>query len=118
MEKRVENSAKNENEIYLRREFSHSNEELSAPQTKYIQDVSYLRLKNLTLGYTIPKSLLNKLKIEYLRIFFSAENILTFSNLEKDINLDPEIANDSYSGFNSGTYPMQKIYSLGINLTF
>ena len=95
-----------------------ANEELSAPQTKYLQDVSYLRLKNLTLGYTIPKSLLNKIKVEHMRVFFSAENILTFSNLEKDIDLDPEIANASYNGFNSGTYPMQKTYSLGLNITF
>ncbi len=94
------------------------NEELGAPQTKYLQDASYLRLKNLTLGYTLPKSVLEQLRVEYLRIYFSAENLLTFSNLDKDVDLDPEIVNKSYSGFDSGTYPMQRTYSFGVNLTF
>jgi TonB-linked SusC/RagA family outer membrane protein len=94
-----------------------NNEELGAPQTKYLQDASYLRLKNLTLGYTIPKPFLNKIKIEDLRIYFSAENILTFSNLDKDVDLDPEIVNKSFSGSSSGTYPTQKTYSIGVNMT-
>jgi TonB-linked SusC/RagA family outer membrane protein len=95
-----------------------ANEELSAPQTKYLQDASYLRLKNLTLGYTLPRTLLNKIKIEHAKVYFSAENVLTFSNLEKDIDLDPEIVHKSYNGYNSGTYPMQRTYSLGLNITF
>jgi TonB-linked SusC/RagA family outer membrane protein len=94
------------------------NEELSAPQTKYLQDASYLRLKNLTLGYTLPKALLNRARIENLRVYFSAENVLTFSHLDKDIDLDPEIVHKSYNGSNSGTYPMQRTYSLGLNITF
>jgi TonB-linked SusC/RagA family outer membrane protein len=95
-----------------------ANEELGAPQTKYLQDASYLRLKNLTLGYTLPKALLSRIKIEHLRVYFSAENVLTFSNLDKDVDLDPEIVNKSYSGSSSGTYPMQRTYSLGVNMTF
>lgn len=95
-----------------------NNEELGAPQTKYLQDASYLRLKNLTVGYSLPKSVLNKLNVEYLRFYFSAENVFTFSGLDKGIDLDPEIVNASYNGFNSGTYPMQRTYSVGVNLTF
>jgi TonB-linked SusC/RagA family outer membrane protein len=95
-----------------------ANEELSAPQTKYLQDASYLRLKNLTFGYTLPKALLARLKVEQLRVYFSAENVLTFDNMDKDIDLDPEIVHKSYNGHNSGTYPMQRTYSLGLNLTF
>lgn len=94
-----------------------SNMELAAAQTKYLQDASYLRMKNLTIGYSLPKSVLKKLNISYLRFYFSAENLFTISNLDKGIDLDPEII-DKYNGFNSGTYPMQRIYSIGANLTF
>ncbi len=95
-----------------------SNEEMAAPQTRYLQSATYLRLKNLTVGYALPKSVLDKLRVEYLRVYFSAENVFTFSGLDKGIDLDPEIVNKSYNGFNSGTYPMQRSYSLGVNLTF
>lgn len=94
-----------------------ANMELAAAQTKYLQDASYLRMKNLTIGYTLPKSVLDKLKISYLRFYLSAENLFTISNLDKGIDLDPEII-DKYNGFNSGTYPMQRVYSMGVNLTF
>ncbi|MDR2948265.1 MAG: TonB-dependent receptor [Prevotella sp.] len=93
------------------------NMELAAAQTKYLQDASYLRLKNLTIGYSIPKNILKSLNISYLRFYFSAENLFTVSHLDKGIDLDPEII-DRYNGFNSGTYPMQRIYSIGANLTF
>jgi len=92
--------------------------ELGATQTKYLQSTAYLRLKNITLGYTLPKTMLSKLHIEQLRVYFSAENVFTISGLVKDIDLDPEISNSSYSGFGSGVYPMQRIYSFGVNLTF
>ncbi|GHT28250.1 SusC/RagA family TonB-linked outer membrane protein [Bacteroidia bacterium] len=93
------------------------NMELAAAQTKYLQDASYLRMKNLTIGYSIPKNILSKLNISYLRFYFSAENVFTISHLDKGIDLDPEII-DRYNGFNSGTYPMQRTYSIGANLTF
>ena len=92
--------------------------ELGAKQTKYLQSTAYLRLKNLTLGYTLPKTVLSKLQIKQFRIFLSAENLFTISGMDKGIGLDPEISNSSYSGFNSGVYPLQKIYSFGVNLTF
>lgn len=94
-----------------------ANMELAAAQTKYLQDASYLRMKNLTIGYALPKTLLDKIKISYLRFYMSAENLFTISNLDKGIDLDPEII-DRYNGFNSGTYPMQRVYSIGANLTF
>jgi hypothetical protein len=56
--------------------------------------------------------------VEQLRIYFSAENVFTFSGIVKGIDLDPEVANRGYSGFNSGIYPMQRTYSFGVNLTF
>jgi TonB-linked SusC/RagA family outer membrane protein len=91
--------------------------ELAAAQTKYLQDASYLRMKNLTIGYTLPKLVLKKLQVSSLRFYFSAENLFTISNLDKGIDLDPEII-DRYNGFDSGTYPMQQSYSFGVNLSF
>ncbi|WP_208603027.1 TonB-dependent receptor [Pedobacter steynii] len=83
--------------------------ELGNPQTKYLQDASYLRLKNLTLGYTLPKSLTNKMKMDKLRVYFSAENVFDISHIKA--RLDPE-------GLNGKLYPFQKTFSFGLNLNF
>lgn len=89
------------------------NSELGMNQTQYLQDASYLRLKNLTVGYTLPKELVSKWGINNLRFYFSAENIWTLSHL--DIELDPEVSTTSAMGSN---YPMQKTFSLGFNIGF
>lgn len=83
--------------------------ELGAPQTRYLQNAAYLRLKNLTVGYTLPSALTRKAHIERLRFYFSAENIFTRSHLKA--NLDPE-------GLGGSVYPFQKTYSGGLNLNF
>ncbi|WP_211093060.1 SusC/RagA family TonB-linked outer membrane protein [Chitinophaga polysaccharea] len=84
-------------------------DELSAPQTKYLQNAAYLRLKNVTLGYTLPKNVTDRMKISRLRFYFSAENIFTISHLK--VNLDPE-------GLDGTIYPFQKTYSFGLNMNF
>lgn len=89
------------------------NSELGMNQTQYLQDASYLRLKNLTFGYTLPKNLLTKWGIENLRFYFSAENIWTLSHL--DVELDPETSTTDALGAN---YPMQKTFSFGFNVGF
>ncbi|WP_205195699.1 SusC/RagA family TonB-linked outer membrane protein [Chitinophaga sp. Cy-1792] len=83
--------------------------ELGAPQTRYLQNAAYLRLKNITVGYTLPKSLTDKMRIAHLRFYFSAENVFTVSHLKADI--DPE-------GLDGTIYPFQKTYSCGLNLNF
>ncbi|WP_201747965.1 SusC/RagA family TonB-linked outer membrane protein [Chitinophaga vietnamensis] len=83
--------------------------ELAAAQTKYLQNAAYLRLKNITLGYTLPKQLTEKMKIARLRVYFSAENIFTVSHLRA--NIDPE-------GLDGAIYPFQKTYSFGLNMNF
>jgi TonB-linked SusC/RagA family outer membrane protein len=81
--------------------------------TRYLQDASYLRLKNLTLGYTLPREVTGKWGISNLRVYFSGENLWTLSHIKVDA-LDPEtVGTSGYS-----TYPMQAIYSLGLNLSF
>lgn len=83
------------------------------PQTRYLQDASYLRLKNLQLGYTIPKQIAAKAAMSNCRIFVSIENLLTFSSLP-DI-YDPETVSGGYFGLG---YPVSKTASIGLNVTF
>ncbi len=87
--------------------------ELGEVQTKYLQNIAYLRLKNITLGYTLPIGLTKRYKIERLRFYVSGENLFTHSNL--DVNLDPEILVNSSSG---KVYPFQKTVSFGLNMSF
>lgn len=85
--------------------------ELGIPQTRYLIDASYFRIKNITFGYTLPKDVLDKLNISTLRIFLSAENMFTFSDITK-FGMDPE----SLSG--QGEYPQQEKYAIGVNFGF
>ncbi|OUO54814.1 hypothetical protein B5F77_02485 [Parabacteroides sp. An277] len=89
------------------------NSELGMPQTQYLQNASYLRLKNLTLGYTLPKALVNQWHIENLRFYFSAENLWTWNHLDE--KLDPETQTTGNLG---KSYPMQRTFSFGFNLGF
>lgn len=79
--------------------------------TFWIQNTSYLRMKNLQFGYTIPKNLLKPLGIENLRVYYSAENLFTFENMFFDI--DPENSNQS-----GNDYPLLQTHSFGVNVTF
>jgi len=81
-------------------------------QTRYLQDASYLRLKNLQLGYTIPQSITQKAGIQKLRIYFSGENILTRSKIAK--MFDPETVDGGSGG---SVYPLSKVYSAGLSIT-
>ena len=76
-----------------------------------LYDASYLRLKNLQLGYNIPASLLKKISVDRVRIYATAENLLTFS---KWPGVDPE----KPKGDNIDVYPLVKTYSVGINIGF
>lgn len=86
-------------------------------QSRYMQNGAYMRLKNIQVGYTLPKHVLDKMGMEYLRFYVSAENILTISSLPN--GFDPETAYSAYTGSNSGkTYPLQATVSFGVNVTF
>ncbi|MDR0415179.1 MAG: TonB-dependent receptor [Prevotellaceae bacterium] len=80
-------------------------------QTKYLQDASYLRFKNLQIGYTLPKSVLGKVGIDRLRVYVSGENLATFTSLLETV--DPEFAVST-----GKIYPLQSTWSVGINLSF
>ncbi|WP_449437756.1 SusC/RagA family TonB-linked outer membrane protein [Pedobacter steynii] len=86
---------------------------LDIPQTKYLLNGAYLRIKNVTLGYTLPTSLTKRFKVNRLRIFVSGENIYEFSAIKKFI--DPEAVNQGSSAW---AYPFQRKYAVGLNLDF
>lgn len=80
--------------------------------TRHLEDGSYLRLKNVTLSYTVPKTILQKIKVEGLRIYLMGENIYTWTKFS---GWDPESSLDGTSWFK---YPNPKTYSVGLDLTF
>lgn len=77
--------------------------------SQYVVDGSYLRLKSLQIGFTVPKSVLTKLKIESARFYLGGFNLFTWDKLDY---LDPEMPNA-----NNGFYPQQKMYTFGTNIT-
>jgi TonB-linked SusC/RagA family outer membrane protein len=81
----------------------------------YIQDGSYLRLKNITLGYTLPTTLTRKIGISRLRVFGRAENLVTWT---KYWGFDPEIGSGVTSlGVDYGVYPQARTWTIGFNLS-
>ena len=82
-------------------------------QSRYLQDASYIRLKNLQIGYSLPDRFISKLRLEKLRVYVGGENLLTASKM---IAFDPE-ANVRANGANL-VYPLSKSLSTGLNLTF
>lgn len=91
--------------------------------TRWIYDGSYIRLKNLSLGYNLPASVLNNLNISKLRVYVSAQNIFTVTNYP---GYDPEVNYNSGGstngnrnvGLDYGSYPNAKSYTLGVNIGF
>ncbi len=101
----------------------------NVPSSVYVENGSYLRLRNVTLGYTLPADLLKRFSITRVRLYVSAQNLFTIT---KYSGLDPEIGNATgtnvatgasqssatASGIDEGTYPSSKFYTLGLNVTF
>lgn len=98
--------------------------ELAIPQTRYLQNASYVRLKNVTIAYNLPKSLIQKIGAKSVRIYFNGQNLWTYSPMFKITkNFDPEVIEGSDPEVNSSggdgfSYPMLKSFSFGINLGF
>ena len=86
---------------------------------RYIEDGSYLRIKNVSLGYTLPKKLLRKIKLENLRVYCNIQNLYTFTKYN---GYDPEVGastqNANVFGCDNGRYPSPTTYSFGINIAF
>ena len=87
---------------------------LNVRNDRYLQDLAYIRLKNLTVGYTLPVNLVQKAKISRARLFVSGENLWTATKLRSDY-IDPEQAAQEVNG---RAYPYSKTFSFGIDITF
>ena len=98
------------------------------PQTKYLQDMSYLRFKQLTVGYTLPAAITKKALIQKARLYFSAENLCMLHNGMKGTGIDPEIGSShNATYFNTSANvnqdfgrvtPMPRTFSFGMQVTF
>ena len=93
---------------------------ITYPSSYYVEDGSYLRIAQLTLGYTFPKKWLQKIMISNARVYFTANNLATITGYS---GYDPEVssANDNVvctPGYDSSTYPRSRSYVVGLNLTF
>src|SRR5690606_31177329 len=92
--------------------------------TRFLEDGSYTRLKNLQIGYSFPASLLDRLGIKSCRIYMSGTNLLTFTKYEG--GMDPEMTvsdnalneGERSAGMDWGTYPSARSYNMGLTLTF
>jgi TonB-linked SusC/RagA family outer membrane protein len=106
---------------------SNTSRTLGVVQTKYIQNIAYLRLKNIQIGYNLPKNLVAKIGASDLRVYMSGENLWTWSPLYKIVgkgHIDVENTGPSDQLFTSGNagdgynYPMMSSTSFGISVTF
>lgn len=82
----------------------------------YVYDGSYMRLKNIQLGYTLPQNLTKKVFVSSLRVYVAGENLLTFTKYH---GFDPEISSGSTSlGIDRGVYPQSRVWTIGVNMAF
>ena len=86
---------------------------------RYIEDGSYLRIKNIVLGYTLPKKLVERIKLERIRVYMNIQNLYTFT---KYTGYDPEVGASTQTsnvyGCDNGRYPSPTTYSFGVNIGF
>ncbi len=82
------------------------------PSSRFVEDASYLRLKNMQIGYTIPKSLTGKIGVERLRFYVGGSNLLTFTKYK---GFDPEVGDN---GRDYGNFPQARTLLLGLNMNF
>ena len=90
-------------------------------QSRYVLNAAFMRLKNLQIGYSIPKRLVNKITLQQARIYISGENLLVLTKLPKNHDPETSIASSPENGgYNSAgvIYPISTSLSLGVNLTF
>lgn len=91
------------------------------PQTKYLVNMAYLRLKNVTIGYTLPASITKKVYMEKVRFYGSVNNLCLLYNGAKDYPVDPEM-NAGQGSLSYGTwgrtYPITRTWSVGVQVTF
>jgi TonB-dependent starch-binding outer membrane protein SusC len=91
----------------------------NVPSDAWIENGSFLKLKNLTVGYTLPDKIIKNLSLSNLRVYVSTQNLFWITGYS---GLDPEIGiqnnNPTQNGLDSGTYPSSKFFTFGLNVTF
>ncbi len=91
----------------------------NVPSSQYVEDGSFLRLKNLQVGYTIPSHIVGSTVMPKIRVYASAQNLFTITNYS---GIDPEIGvsggSATASGIDAGNYPLSRYYTIGLNVTF
>lgn len=106
---------------------SNTNRTLGVAQTRYLQNVAYIRMKNIQIGYNLPSHWINRIGARTLRVFFSGENLFTYSPMYKIVKntIDVENAVPSDQDLNPNStngdgynYPMLKSFSFGLNVGF
>jgi hypothetical protein len=91
----------------------------NVPSSAWVENGSFLRLKNLIVGYTLSNNLLRRFSVSKVRLYFSTQNVFTIT---KYSGLDPEVGiqggNALNNGIDNGTYPMSRFFTFGLNATF
>ena len=99
--------------------FSSTESDPTIANSRWIEDGSFVRLRNVTLGYTFSKNLINKIGISSARLFLSGQNLVTITNYS---GFDPELSSNGSSdtkiGFDQSPYPSAKIYTIGLDIKF
>ncbi|MCE7044556.1 TonB-dependent receptor [Dyadobacter sp. CY312] len=88
----------------------------NAISTRWVEDGSYLRIQNVSLGYQLPASLISKAKLQQVRVYASAQNLFTFT---KYLNFNPEVSNYEgplTGGVDYGVYPLARTFTVGLNI--
>jgi TonB-linked SusC/RagA family outer membrane protein len=96
------------------------------PSTRFLEDGSYVRLKNIQLGYSIPQTIIERWNIRGLRVYFTGQNLWTltkYSGLDPEMHTSDNLNSEKYrgdiaAGIDWGTYPSAKSYIVGVNLNF
>ena len=98
---------------------SDANANFNRISDRFIEDASYIRLQNITLGYTVPAKLLKKIYLSNVRVYFSAQNVYTWTKYK---GLDPEVGamygDALMTGVDYGRYPSPRIFTFGLNVSF
>lgn len=87
-------------------------QQLTIPNKRYLQNGAYMRVKNVTVGYALPKAVLQRIKLNKVRLYFSAENIFEISHIK--VKLDPESLGNGNRP--QAAYPFQRTYTFGLNV--
>jgi hypothetical protein len=91
----------------------------NAVSSRFIEDGSYLRIQNVTLGYNLPSDMISKLKLSRLRLYATGQNLFTFTKYK---GYDPEVGSFNQdallTGVDNGRYPSPRLVSFGFNVEF